>query len=341
MEEPVTNRQCAAEETATSGQCAAEETEDPQVRNIFDSVFHTIVQNLPHLLIALINLSFGTDYPKNAEILPLHEEHHHKSGQINTDCYLRIGKMMYHIECQTNPDGTMALRMVEYDFMIALEEAWTRKADTLRLPSSCVVYLRHHKNTPDEHRLTILGDGGQSMEYLCRVIKVQNYTLDEIFEKNLLMFLPFYIMRYERQFPGMEEDEPLRVRFLREVEELTDRLQRAASQEEQAGVYQDLVALITDIAEYELKMYRKTLEGVKDIMEARILPLPSDSIREAKREGRAEGRAEGREEGLTSMFNSLIRTMYEKGCSVLQIADLTDHSEEAVRNALCTQGLAV
>ena len=90
-------------------------------------------------------------------------------------------------------------------------------------------------------------------------------------------------------------------------------------------------------------------------MEARILPLPSDSLRAAERRGVArgieqgiekgieqgieQGIGRGRKEGEKTMFNSMVRTMYEKGCSVLQIASLTDNSEEAIKDALRMQGL--
>ena len=324
-------------------------------QNIYDSVFHTIVQNLPQLLIALINLTFGKDYPEDITITHLKETHHRKTGNTRTDCFLLIGEATYHIECQTRHDGVMALRMFEYDMAIALEEAWQKQVEKIRMPSSCVIYLSHTKNTPDVYRLTILGQDDQRMEYRCPVIKVQNYSLDELFEKNLLMLLPFYIMRYESKFPDMEKDDDLRRQFLDEVAALSDRLEKTVSPDDKAGVYQDLIQLITDIAKYELKAYRNTLEGVTTIMEARILPLPSDSLRAAERRGVArgieqgiekgieqgieQGIGRGRKEGEKTMFNSMVRTMYEKGCSVLQIASLTDNSEEAIKDALRMQGL--
>ncbi len=38
-------------------------------------------------------------------------------------------------------------------------------------------------------------------------MKVQNYSLDEIFEKRLLFLLPFYLFRYEKQFREMDSSE--------------------------------------------------------------------------------------------------------------------------------------
>ena len=48
-------------------------------------------------------------------------EHQLEDGEIITDSCLRIGDMLYHIKCQSLDDETMAVRMVEYVFAIALE----------------------------------------------------------------------------------------------------------------------------------------------------------------------------------------------------------------------------
>ena len=330
----------------------AESTKAGNTATIFDDVFHTIAQNLPQLMIALINLSFGTDYPADTEYQQIRNEHYHRSGKVITDFIMIIQGITYHMECQSNPDGTMVLRMMEYDFMIAFEQVAQTPSAVLRLPSSCVVYLRHTKNTPEEHRMTILGEDGQSMDYRCRVVKAQNFTLDEMFEKNLLMLLPFYIMRYEKQFPRMEADAELRARFLKEVAEMADRLESAVSPEEKAVVYPDLVQLITDIAEYELRQYQSTLEGVKDIMGGRILPLPSDPIRKARKEGLEEGIEKGIEKGLEKgreeerrahmdTMNTIFRNLYDRGDTVSMIAKVTGQTVEAVTNGLRNQGAAL
>lgn len=300
---------------------------------IYDDVFHTIAQNLPQLLIALINLCFGTNYPSDVKYQHIRNEHFHKSGKTITDNVLIIGDITYHFECEANTKSIMVFRMLEYDFLIAFEQAWLNRSTEVVLPFSCVIYLRHSKDTPDEHTLKIKGSDDASMMYRCPTMKLQDYTLDEMFEKNLLALLPYYIMRYENQFSSMENDEALRAKFLEEVKTLNDRLEAAISPEEKAIVYPDLIALITDIAEYELREYQKTLEGVKEIMGGRILPLPSDPIRKAREEGLVEGREEER--------NSIFRNMYERGTSIFDIAEMTGQTVDIVTSGLRVQGVAV
>ena len=67
------------------------------------------------------NEVFHTSYPQDVPIVQLRNEHQQENGEIITDSCLKIGGKLYHIECQSLDDETMAVRMVEYDFAIALE----------------------------------------------------------------------------------------------------------------------------------------------------------------------------------------------------------------------------
>lgn len=88
---------------------------------IFDDVFRTMVEKMPYLAVPLINEVFHTSYPENVEITQLRNEHQQENGEIITDCCLKVGGKLYHIECQSVDDTTMAIRMIEYDFVIAIE----------------------------------------------------------------------------------------------------------------------------------------------------------------------------------------------------------------------------
>ena len=47
-------------------------------------------------------------------------------------------------------------------------------------------------------KIKMITPGGK-VEYEVHVMKVPNYTLDNIFEKNLLFLLPFYIFSHEKK----------------------------------------------------------------------------------------------------------------------------------------------
>ena len=133
-----------------------------------------MVQKMPYLLIGLINEVFDKNYPEDTEVVHHRNEHLEKNGKIITDSIVKIGDIMYHIECQSTPDTTMVIRMIEYDFAIALERAYSDgEPYEINMPNSCVLYLRHGSNTPDALEMKVNLPDGQSFIYKSKIVKAQ------------------------------------------------------------------------------------------------------------------------------------------------------------------------
>ena len=114
---------------------------------IFDDVFRTMIEKMPYLAVPLINEVFHTSYPENVPIVQLRNEHQQENGEIITDSCLKIAGKLYHIECQSVDDTTMAIRMIEYDFSIAIENAQKQgRKYRMDFPKSCVLYLRSSRD---------------------------------------------------------------------------------------------------------------------------------------------------------------------------------------------------
>ena len=108
--------------------------------------------------------------------------------------------MRYHLECQSTTDGTMMYRVFEYDSQIALQESTiTEEKLTVRFPNTAILYLRHNKNTPQKMQVEIRVPGA-SCSYYVPVMKVQNYSVETIFEKKLFFLIPFHLFTYEKDF---------------------------------------------------------------------------------------------------------------------------------------------
>ena len=178
----------------------------------YDDVFRTLLADCRSLIIPVINEAFGEHYSEDEAVEPEPNEHflNRQDGEQEervTDSCFRILKKTYHVECQSTLDNTMIVRMFEYDTQIALTHHQLEdQVLTVRFPESAVMYLRHSSKTADEMRIRILTRGGE-VSYGIPVMKVQNYSLDEIFEKRLLFLLPFYLFRYEKQFREMDSSE--------------------------------------------------------------------------------------------------------------------------------------
>lgn len=257
---------------------------------IFDDVYRTIVQKLSFLIIPAINEAFSTHYDMRTDLTQLRNEHLELAGKIITDSIFRIGDMLYHIECQSTSDGTMALRMFQYDFAIALERASKEKSPYLvKFPMSAVIYLRPDKKMNGFLSLEVEFPNGQTVNYKVPVINVQDYSLDDIFSKWLWLFIPFYIMRFQKDFKKMEADREKRKAMLTELSAMNDRLSKYAEEKDLTNVYTDLMELSQKIASYLLEKQPKTKKEVRKIMGGKILELHSEKmIKKGKRAGRVE-----------------------------------------------------
>lgn len=98
----------------------------------------------------------------------------------------------------------MIIRMFEYDTQLALEnKELISNFLTVRFPDSAIVSLRHTKNTPDSMTITVLTPGGK-VTYTVPVLKIRQYTINELFEKKLFFLIPFHIFVYEKDFNELE-----------------------------------------------------------------------------------------------------------------------------------------
>ena len=263
---------------------------------IFDDVFRTMIEKMSYLAVPLINEVFHTSYPEDVKITQLRNEHQQKDGEIITDSCLLIGKKMYHIECQSTDDTTMAIRMIEYDFAIAVENAEKQgRRYRIEFPRSCVLFLRSSGNTPDYLEADVIFPDGKTHVYSIPAIKMADYTKDHIFEKNLLMLLPFYIMRYEKKKHDMRKNLELLQILLDEYDEIRINLEKELTETGKAELYTNLTNLIVKIADHIFEKEEDIRKGIGDVMGGKVLELESERLK-------AEGEAR-----LGDLINRLIQ----------------------------------
>ena len=181
-------------------------------------------------------------------------------------------------------DSTMAIRMFEYDFAIALEKSLKNGTPyEVKLPESCVIYIRETKNTPDNLNVTVhIGDS--IVPYASKVIRIKNYSLDQLFSKRLLLFLPYYMLRFEHSPSDI---------FLEEYRELLERVSGDITSLSE----NDILDFIRQIAEH-ISPDEETKKEVS-AMGGRVLELWSERV---KREGWNEGRADERLNNIVSLL---------------------------------------
>ena len=184
--------------------------------NIYDGAFRTILNDCRKLIIPVINEIFDEHYTGEEEIRFFPNEHFldqqdaADKERITDTSFQIIGRIVkkYHLECESSlPDGKITIRLFEYDAQIALDEGEvTEETLTVIFPNTAVMYLRAYKKTPDKMKYVIVTPGG-TVQYDVPIMKVQSYSLDEIFEKRLLMLIPFYIFSHEKSFSEYNNNE--------------------------------------------------------------------------------------------------------------------------------------
>ena len=303
---------------------------------IFDDVFQTIKEKMPELVIPLINEAFGTAYAQDIPILRGENEHHTVNGKIITDSYLIIGSRKYHLECQSTESSTMILRMIEYDFAIGLEYA--EKEDDIyqiRFPHSCVLYLRGG-SLKDHMDLNLVFPDGQSVKYTVPVLRMQWYSLEELLEKNLIMLLPFYIIRYEKLKEQLEKDGSLREELYEEYRSIEKYLEEIFLFKGHEKAFRDMMELINRITGYIFSESEKIKEGLGEIMGGKVLELESDRlIKQGEQIGLERGERLGLERGLergsVEKLVELVIKRMRKGDTSEQIAELLEEDMELIR----------
>ena len=303
---------------------------------IFDDVFRTIAQKMPYLLIPLINEVFQTNYSEDIHFQQLRNEHYEKLGKIITDSILQIEDHTYHLECQSSLDGRMVIRMFEYDFSIALELAQkNNETFEIEFPQSCVLYIRNHRkrSLPDYHEAIVKFADGQQIVYRVPILRAQNYTVDSIFEKRLLILLPYHILRYESFLKNSGTNSKKLEQLLTDYQKISDALEQCTD-DKKSTLYIDMIALIEEIADYIIpKDNEKVRERLGDIMGGKILKLESERLRElGEAKGRAEGRIQGQAEGRKTERIEAIQNMIKYDVSKEKI--LQDYSEEEYNEAV-------
>lgn len=295
--------------------------------NIYDGAFRTILNDCRQLIIPIINEIFGENYSGD-EVIEFYPNEHFIDQNDSadkeriTDTNFRVlGKTVkkYHIECESSfPDGKIMVRLFEYDTQIALDEGIvTEETLTVTFPNTAVLYLRTYKKTPDKMRYIIETPGG-TVQYHIPIMKVQSYSLDDIFNKRLLILIPFYIFSHEKNFPEYNSNEQKLSELIFEYQNILTKLDEF----EKHGIIgafdkRTIIELSNDVIKAIAQKYDNVQESMGDIMGGALLETDALTILN-------QGIERGIERGIEQGIKETAAKMLKSGkLSVAEIADYT------------------
>ncbi len=255
----------------------------------YDDVFRTLLNDCKQLLLPVLNEVFGENYTGDEKIFYGRNEHYInkqdgvEDKRITDSGFTVIGKetKSYLFECQSNPDSSILVRIFEYETQIALDEGEIA-GNKLRvlIPNSAVLFLRSNRNTPDKMQIEVVTPGG-SVTYDVFVMKVKSYSLNDIFEKNLLFLIPFYIFNYgtRKQLEELENNSEKLTALEREYEMIVERLNTLTEQGKLSAYYRmTILEMSNKVVESLAAHYEKVVKGVKDIMGGTVLNYRAKEI---------------------------------------------------------------
>lgn len=318
------------------------------VNTPYDDAFRTLQYDCPELIIPIVNEIFHEEYTREDEIIFAPNELYFqvKDGEseerITDSTFVIVRKQQsmekkkrYHMECQSTADGSMVLRMVEYEALIAIRNGeQTQEGVVIRFPEAAVLYLRHNRNTPDKLTIQMETPGG-NVSYTVPVVKVQTYSIEKIFEKKLLFLIPFYIFSYESQFEKIVGNNEKLQKLREEYAMIRSRLDVLCEQGEiNEYTKQTIVALTGNVVSNLARKYESIAKGVKDNMGGSVLEYEAkDILRQGIAQGRAEGEENGRLKNLVQNVECVMKNLSVELIDACQILEITLKEYEEAKAA--------
>ena len=154
----------------------------------------------------------------------------------------------------------------------------TEETLTVTFPNTAVLYLRTFKKTLDKMKYVIVTPGG-TVQYDVPIMKIQTYSLKDMFEKGLLMLIPFYIFSHEKSFPEYNSNEQKLEELKAEYQIILDRLDEL-EQQAVIGAFdkRTIIEISGDVIKAIAQKYENVQKGVGDMMGGALIETEARRI---------------------------------------------------------------
>ena len=264
----------------------------------FDDAFRTLLTDCSRLIIPVVNVMFNDAYKFDDMVSLFQNEFFITEGGEEkriTDSNFSIGcasKYRYHIECQSSPDGTIIIRVFEYATQIAISTAVSDSHSTsFNLPKSGILYLRSNGNTK-EHTINVNAPNGKSLSYTVPVIRIADYTLDQLLDEWLWFLIPFYFFNYN--LDEMENSDDMINEMIAKYTELWQKLDEFVEAGKITEFEKSAIKAMCDkVAEALSLKHSNVQKGVLKVMGGQVLDYEAKRIyREASEKTKKEDNIE-------------------------------------------------
>ena len=184
--------------------------------------------------------------------------------------------------------------------------------------------LPKHQKEP-KMKYIIVTPGG-TVQYNIPIMKVQAYSLDDIFRKRLLMLIPFYIFSYEKGFTEYNSNGQKLEELKAEYQKILKKLDEL-EQQEVIGAFdkRTIIDLSGDVIKEIARKYENVQKGVGDMMRGALIETEARTI---LNRGKSQGINEMKKKTAIRMLNMgklIIEEIAE--CSELSVAEVEQLAE--------------
>ncbi|MCD7762800.1 MAG: hypothetical protein LUI14_06300 [Lachnospiraceae bacterium] len=180
----------------------------------------------------------------------------------------------------------------------------------VEFPNCAVLYLHSTKNTPNRMRIEAKAPTGV-LPIDVLVMKLQDYTLDDMIEKDLLLLFPFYLFRFSDYIlakcdQDTERLEPVRNDYRRMREHLADLVDKG----ELSTFYRlTIINLSNIVVENLARNYVNVVKGVQAVMGGKVIET---DVKKILKEERVNTERERRRADAAEHKNTILQEELEK-----------------------------
>ena len=112
---------------------------------------------------------------------------------------------------------------------------------------------------------------------------MQTYTLEDIWEKEIYLLIPFYIFTHEANFPKYNEDENLLQGLVNEFKEICIKMEELTQQGKMSELERRIIIeLSKKVIDNIARKYEKIRKGVDGIMGGKVIETEAKKMEEVR-----------------------------------------------------------
>jgi len=304
------------------------------------------------LVISFINAGFGMNYdPATVSLHPTTNEYIRRFNATRADIVLiatekETRQELFHIEVQMVNDREMSIRMLKYGYNIGLahqEESDSDGRRVLKFPHQMVIFLDDDPSIPDTVEARIIFPDGQEVIYRVPTLKIRNYSMTDLIDRELYLLLPFEIFKVRKMFVAANrartdqkgKKDLATDELLRTAEDLVQEVERLYNEGRLDSPGKD--AIISSLGEiyYHISAKYSLVREINTKVDTMVTSIMEKVRKEGLSEGEKKGEKKGRQKGKLEAYKEVAIRLLEQGYDIAAISNVTGLSKteiESLRN---------